>query len=93
MKRIPAEFRRGPKSSFDFRRRPKPGAQRPQSAPHGVVQPRARRPTPSESRQGWIGAGIARALLLALIVIGGVGAVVWIRDLGTAFGVQWLGNG
>jgi hypothetical protein len=83
MKRIKADFQRGAKSSFEFRRRASPPVRR-------VHQRTAQSRAPGGA---WIGAGIGRAVLLAAIVMGGVGAVVWIRDLATAVGVQWLGGG
>jgi hypothetical protein len=40
----------------------------------------------------WLGAGLFRILLLGVIVMAGVAAVVWLRDLGAAFGVNWVGG-
>ncbi len=87
MKRLKADFRRGEKSSYDFKSRTPPPAA---AARTPMARGRRRAPHPGAGGGTWIGNGILRAVLLAVIVFGGVGAVVWIRDLGTAFGVQWL---
>ena len=39
---------------------------------------------------GWLGAGLFRIMVLGAIVVGGIGVLLWLRDMGSAAGVNWL---
>jgi len=92
MKRIKASFgpRRGAdRADFGNRRTPAPAdGVMPIARPHA---PRSAAHAPSGA-PSWLGAGLFRALLLGIIVVGGVAVVIWLRDLGAAFGVNWVGG-
>ncbi len=89
-RRLQVTFGPGSRGDYEFTRRTRPGAT-PSRAPNAPpAEAPARRPRAAEP---WIGAGIMRSVLLALIVVGGVAAVVWIRDLATAVGVHWVNGG
>lgn len=67
-----------PKPDVDFR-------------PGKVAPPRPAHPHPSHPHQsGWLGAGLFRVLVFGAIAVGGVAVVMWLRDLGSAAGVNWL---
>jgi len=66
-----------------------------QTKPRGVQArpPPASRPHKGSSGSGgsgWLSAGLMRILVLGAIVIGGVAVVMWLRDMGSAAGVNWL---
>ena len=87
-KRLKVVFGPGSRGDYEFTRRP--------PAPSSAPAPQAHAHAKARKRKGgggsWLDTGIARFVLLALIVVCGVAAVVWIRDLGSAFGVHWLGD-
>lgn len=85
-KRIKVAFGPGSKDHFEFSHRPPPAAAPTARASHAPAR------SPRAVRRAWIQTGIARGLLLVLIVVGGVGAVLWLRDVATAVGVHWLGG-
>jgi len=68
-----------PKPDVDFR----PGKVPPPRPAHGHPH----RPHASGS---WLGAGLFRVLVFGAIAVGGVAVVMWLRDLGSASGVNWL---
>jgi hypothetical protein len=58
-------------------------------APKGPI---ARPPpsSPTSASHGWFGAGLFRIMVLGAIVIGGIAVLLWLRDMGSAAGVNWL---
>jgi hypothetical protein len=42
------------------------------------------------NESGWLGAGLFRVLIFGAIAVGGVAVVMWLRDVGSAAGVNWL---
>jgi len=75
-----------PKSSIHA---PKPDVDfRPVKVAPPSRRPRAHAPHSNES--GWLGAGLFRILVFGAIAVGGVAVLLWLRDLGTASGVNWL---
>lgn len=69
-----------PKPQVDFQPG-KPPPPRP-SAPRAAGRP--------SGESGWIGAGLFRILVFGTIVVGGVAVLLWLRDMGSAAGVNWL---
>jgi hypothetical protein len=67
-----------PKPDVDFR----PGKPPPPRS--------ARKPKPQSDEPGWLSAGLFRVLTFGAIAIGGIAALLWLRDMGTAAGVNWL---
>ena len=79
MKRIKANL--GPKARSDFRSgKPPPAARAPVHAG----------PAHGSASTSWLGAGLFRVLIFGAIVVGGVSVVLWLRDMGSASGVNWL---
>jgi hypothetical protein len=66
-----------PKPDVDFR-------------PGKVPPPRPRRAHHRPDESSWLGAGLFRVLVFGAIAVGGVAVVMWLRDLGSAAGVNWL---
>ena len=66
-----------PKPDVDFR----PGKPLPRSRPS--------RGAPS-SESSWLSAGLFRVLIFGAIAIGGIAVLMWLRDVGTASGINWL---
>jgi hypothetical protein len=66
-----------PKPDVDFR----PGKVTPPTRPRTRSRP---------DDGGWLGAGLFRILVFGAIAVGGVAVVLWLRDLGSAAGVNWL---
>jgi len=80
MKRIKG-IASGPKPQVEFR----PG----KVPPPRPSAPRTAAPR-SDGGGGWLGAGLFRVLVFGTIVVGGVAVVLWLRDMGSAAGVNWL---
>jgi hypothetical protein len=59
-----------------------------------VPKGRTARPPPAHgsglTSPGWLSAGLFRIMILGAIVIGGIGVLLWLRDVGSASGVNWL---
>jgi hypothetical protein len=72
----------GPKPNVDFAPgKPLPrSTQRPAGRPHGS----------HSNESSWLSAGLFRILLFGAIAVGGVAVLMWLRDVGTASGVNWL---
>jgi hypothetical protein len=45
---------------------------------------------PTSTSPGWLGAGLFRIMILGAIVVGGIGVLLWLRDMGSASGINWL---
>jgi hypothetical protein len=61
--------------------------------PGKVPPPRPSPPRPAASHSGqgsWLSAGLFRVLVFGTIMVGGVAVVLWLRDMGSAAGVNWL---
>jgi hypothetical protein len=57
----------------------------------GVPKTRpAHAPPSSSTSPGWLGAGLFRIMVLGAIIIGGIGVLLWLRDMGSAAGVNWI---
>jgi hypothetical protein len=68
-----------PKPDVDFR----PGKPSP--------PPRSARKSASRSGDsGWFNAGLFRIMVFGAIAIGGIAVLLWLRDMGSAAGVNWL---
>ena len=71
----------GPKPNVDFA----PGKPLPRSTPRAA----GRRASHSND-SGWLSVGLFRILLFGAIAVGGVAVLMWLRDVGSAAGVNWL---
>ena len=69
--------------------RPPPGSRSPKSSLAPSV-PSAPSASAAPSARSWFSVGLMRVLVLGAIAIGGVAAVMWLRDMGSAAGVNWL---
>ena len=78
MKRIKASI--GPKD-------PRLGHQSPARPPPAGPTRHAPAASPAP---WWLSMGLSKMFVLGAIVVGGVAVVLWLRDLGTASGVNWL---
>ena len=84
MKRIKANAGSGAKRPVEYR-----SGRPPPAVP--VAAPAAPRPVASyKAGPGWLGAGLIKIVTLGGIVIGGVAVVLWLRDMGSAAGVNWV---
>jgi hypothetical protein len=67
-----------PKPDVDFR----PGKPLPRSSKHGHAA--------QSGEPGWLSAGLFRILIFGAIAVGGIAVLMWLRDVGTASGINWL---
>ena len=70
-----------PKPNVDFA----PGKPLPRSS-HRPARGRAG----NSNDSSWLSAGLFRVLIFGAIAVGGVAVLMWLRDAGTAAGVNWL---
>ena len=68
----------GPKPDVDFRPAKSPSARRGRARDAHSNDP------------GWLSAGLFRILIFGAIAVGGIAVLMWLRDVGTAAGVNWL---
>lgn len=69
----------------------------PATAPSGLgaaKRPGARSPRKRVRTKGQrlIPMAIAKLIVLALVIVVGVAAIIWLRNLGEAFGINWIGD-
>jgi hypothetical protein len=75
-----------PKPNVDF----VTGKPPPRPSPRPTQRSPARGRATHSNESGWLSAGLFRILIFGAIAVGGVAVVMWLRDVGSAAGVNWL---
>ena len=57
-----------------------------------VSAPRRPRRRKGAKRGRLVSLAVAKLILLALFIVAGVAAIIWLRNLGEAFGINWVGD-